>query len=217
MTAPRDWDDEYAIGGRLWGDEPTLLARRAVDLLAGETRRLRVLDVGCGYGRDSLFLARTLRCDVLGVDASPAVVDEAKAAARKLDRGTAEFVTGDFDEVSESGFDAVFAANLYQVLRDRDRVRFRAAVQRWLAPGGLLLLLTLSVSDRQEYGKGEEVLSESDSFTGEKFLHFSRESELHADFAFLASVVASEVAYDEPHLRGDTHHHTAWLLSGRMP
>ena len=43
---------------------------------------LTLLDVGCGYGRDSRYLAAELGCRVLGLDPSPAAV----AAARKARR-----------------------------------------------------------------------------------------------------------------------------------
>jgi SAM-dependent methyltransferase len=88
--AARYWEKRYATDGRLWGDGPSELARLAVARLRpsmavvrdAEAPPLTLIDVGCGYGRDSRYLAAELGCRVLGIDASPAAV----AAARKARR-----------------------------------------------------------------------------------------------------------------------------------
>ncbi len=47
-----------------------------VDFFAGyEQKNARILDVGCGQGRDALFIAR-LGHDVVGVDQSPAAISD---------------------------------------------------------------------------------------------------------------------------------------------
>jgi len=50
----------------IWGTRPSALAREATELTAD---RARVLDLGCGEGRDSVFLAEQGH-DVVGVDLS---------------------------------------------------------------------------------------------------------------------------------------------------
>lgn len=214
--AERSWDAEYGRSGHIWGDEPSPLGAFAAEYLAGRSPAPRILDVGCGYGRDALFLAETLRCDVLGIDASVAAIASAEEAAGDLGHGSARFEAGDFGEVTESGFDVVFASNLYQLLRAADRTRFREMLPCWLAPGGVLLLSTMSVSDPQEYGHGEPVPGEEHSFEGAKFLHFCTREELERDFSAFEIGVLRELAYDEPRAEGDVHHHISWLLAGRL-
>jgi len=78
FAAARYWEKRYLTDGRLWGDGPSELARLAVARLRPSVARaagaepLALIDVGCGYGRDSRYLAAELNCRVLGLDPSPA-------------------------------------------------------------------------------------------------------------------------------------------------
>ena len=62
------WGHEYVKtpGRFIWGTQPSALAREAAELTA---ERGRVLDLGCGEGRDSVYLAECGH-DVVGVDLS---------------------------------------------------------------------------------------------------------------------------------------------------
>jgi trans-aconitate methyltransferase len=50
-----DWDQDYASTPDLFGSEPAPILVRHLELL---NRSHPVLDVGCGQGRNTLFLAR---------------------------------------------------------------------------------------------------------------------------------------------------------------
>jgi demethylmenaquinone methyltransferase/2-methoxy-6-polyprenyl-1,4-benzoquinol methylase len=83
----------------------------------------RTLDVACGTG----FLTRHLRGDVVGLDASGRMLDEARRQAPQ-----AHFVQGNalslpFDDGS---FDRVFTSYFYCHLEEDDRVRFLSEVRR---------------------------------------------------------------------------------------
>ena len=71
---------------RLYGETPDALGPPApilVDFFARlERQRVRVLDVGCGQGRDALFIARHGH-DVIGVDISPNGIRDLNAAAAR--------------------------------------------------------------------------------------------------------------------------------------
>ena len=67
------WDKEYENYLRIWGDRPRELAIIAVKYLIShqlDDKYLSVLDIGCGYGRDCLYLARHLNCCIFGIDTS---------------------------------------------------------------------------------------------------------------------------------------------------
>ena len=103
------WDERYAVDGRLWGDGPSELARLAVARLRPHASpELAVLDVGCGYGRDSRYMAAELHCRALGIDPSPrAVATAQKSRSAGLD---VEFMTGDAAALAKAASEAVRAA-----------------------------------------------------------------------------------------------------------
>jgi 2-polyprenyl-3-methyl-5-hydroxy-6-metoxy-1,4-benzoquinol methylase len=174
--------------------------------------------VGCGYGRDSRFLAAELGCRVLGLDAAPAAV----AAARKARRPglDVEHEVGDAaslaDDPARSGrFDVAFAANVYHLLSPGGRREFAAALTALVRPGGLLFLSTLSPRDPQHYAVGEPVRGEERSWVEHVYLHFCTAEELTADFSGFAVLDLEERSYDEDNAHGAVHRHASWFLEGR--
>ncbi len=101
-----------------WDDELRLLER----VIAG-LPPLRTLDVACGTG----FLTRQLRGEVVGLDASEGMLEEARRQAPN-----ARFVEGDalalpFDD---GAFARVFASYFYCHLEEPERARFLAEARR---------------------------------------------------------------------------------------
>ena len=210
------WDGRYRSEGKLWGDGASELARLAVARLSfAAGRGIRVLDVGCGYGRDSFFMAAELGCRVLGIDPSPAAV----ASARRARRGDldVEFKTLAPHELAEAGFDVVFSSNVYHLLSAGARAGFAAAVLALTNPGGLVFLSTLSPRDPQHYAKGDAVPGEERSWVEHCYLHFCNEQELRADFAPFELLDVEERSYEERHADGRLHHHASWFLEARRP
>lgn len=101
----------------------------------------RVLDIACGAGGPSLFMARTTGCDVTGIDITPNGVASATELAASLglaDR--ARFTCADaaaplsFDTAA---FDAVICMD--SINHFYDRVPLFRELRRVLRPGGQLL------------------------------------------------------------------------------
>src|SRR4029077_17771737 len=71
------WDQRYRAPEYIFGTEPNVF-------LAGQKKHFkrgdRILDVGCGEGRNSVWLAG-LGCDVTGLDVSPLALDKARRLA----------------------------------------------------------------------------------------------------------------------------------------
>jgi SAM-dependent methyltransferase len=128
--------------GRLWEPNP-FLAEIAPHLPPG-----RALDVGCGAGRDAVFLA-SLGWSVLAVDVLPDAIERGRdLAARYLDAPERiEWSVADIRRESPSGaFDLVtmFAFLHRPLLR---------AVPDLLAPGGSLVLETFTTEHRARHGR----------------------------------------------------------------
>lgn len=228
MTAvPADhWDEAYARTGLRWGVGPSEVALVAEERLATLGRHgplLRVLDLGCGYGRDTFHLRARLGGAVTGVDASAEAIALAERRREEL-AGDDEvfahglrFVRARLEELDAGWFDVVVSNGLYHLLEAGGREAFAACVRRHLAPGGLLFCATFSPRDPEHYGKGAVVDGEPDSFVDAVYLHFARERELRETFAFLDLRQLYEHEYIEPQADGSVHHHVSWIVVGARP
>jgi len=114
-----------------------------VATLAGLIRRgSRVLDVGCGYGRVALPLAR-LGYRVDGIDVSPEMIEAARQAAREesLEVGLS---LGSMTRLpsEDAAYDAVIClwSAFNELLDESEQRAATREMRRVLRPGGLLLI-----------------------------------------------------------------------------
>jgi SAM-dependent methyltransferase len=221
------WDRRYAADEKIWGDGPSPLAQLVVARLRPyATPGLQVLDVGCGYGRDTRYLATELGCHAVGIDGSPAAIEAARTEHNNAVRRSgkthldAEYLVRDLaslaaDPERAGTFDVVFACNVYHLLGPIGRREFAAALAAVTRPGGLLFLSTMSPRDPQHYAVGEPVSGEERSWVDKVYLHFCTAEELTRDFGAFEILDLDERGYDEPQASGQPHHHTSWFLEGR--
>lgn len=207
------WDKQYETTNKTWGDAPSelaVIAAKKIMEFFPRGKSLRILDLGCGYGRDSYYLANNLDCRVTGIDASQKAIEIAKLTM--VDVKNVNFRCCDFVQIIEEKFDIVLASNLYQVLKLKQREALRLKILELTKPGSMLFLNNLSVNDPEEYGKGERCLDEPHSFQNEKFLHFCTKIELETDFQFLDIKELYEHDFNEQRAHGKDHHHISWVL-----
>ncbi|MFF0125863.1 class I SAM-dependent methyltransferase [Streptomyces mirabilis] len=110
-----------------------------------------VLDIGCGRGTSSKVLAELLHPErVVGFDAAPALIDQARERTRHLPGVQVSFLQGDFHQLplpTASCDLAVAAFCLYHSARPQTVI---AEINRVLAPGGLAVLVTKSLDSYRE-------------------------------------------------------------------
>jgi len=107
---------------------------------AGEPRPARVLELGCGTGRATAFLARSA-ARVVGFDLSPELV--AVARQKLAGHSNVELFAADMRDLTlRERFDLVTAVDdpFSHLTEDEDRARAFTAAVRHLAPGGRFLL-----------------------------------------------------------------------------
>ena len=212
------WNKTYVSEKKVWGDKPSELAVYACTYLK-ESRQFQnkpdiyILDVGCGYGRDDIFLAQNLPCHILALDNSEKAIEMARESIPKPLQKRIELLCYDFTAVNEK-YDVIFVANLYHLLKNEERAKLIHTIQNCLNKNGLLFLNTFSVRDPQHYGKGQKVEGEEHSFIDEHYMRFSSRSDLEKDFAFLDIPALFEWSFRERRVSGD-HRHVAWLLMGK--
>jgi ubiquinone/menaquinone biosynthesis C-methylase UbiE len=107
----------------------------------------RVIDLGCGTGDNALHFARS-GLDVVGVDASPEAIRQARAKVADPSV-TVLFEVADVLDLGGDGerFDTATDSGMFHVLADDDRPRYATSVHRVLRPGGHLFIMCFS--DRQ--------------------------------------------------------------------
>ena len=127
------WDARYASSS--WPTDPDPLVVET----AGAIEAGRALDLGCGTGRHSIWLARQ-GWSVTGVDLSPVGLSMARERAAALGV-LLELVEADLRsyEPPHGLFDLVLIANVHP--DPRERKSMLAAAGRAVGPGGHLLLV----------------------------------------------------------------------------
>ncbi len=132
MRSP--WAQEYARTPRtyIWGTAPSRLAKEVSALLPPDAR---VLDLGCGEGRDSVFFASQGR-DVTAVDASRAGLRKAERLARETGV-TVRWIPGDMSRVMVDGpFDLIYSCGSIHYVPRRERARLFGRLKALTRPGG---------------------------------------------------------------------------------
>lgn len=127
------WDRRYAGRELLWSSGPNaFVAAEVASLPPG-----RALDLGCGEGRNAIWLAEQ-GWEATGVDFSPVALDRARSLA---DERGVEVRWREADVVSveleESGFKLVVVAYLHLPWEELGGVLERAS--RAVGPGGVLV------------------------------------------------------------------------------
>jgi cyclopropane fatty-acyl-phospholipid synthase-like methyltransferase len=138
---------QRAIHRELWGPGVTTVAEavhHTHDLVLdqlGDARR--VLDLGCGVGTASLYLARRRPVDVVGVSISPEQVRLARRFAERSAplEGTVRFEVADFTDLPDdlAGFDLAFAIEAF--VHAGSAAEFCRNAARALRPGGVLVVV----------------------------------------------------------------------------
>jgi tellurite methyltransferase len=148
------WGREYARTPDrfIWGTGPSPLAR---DVASRLSPRARVLDLGCGEGRDSVFLAERGHA-VVGLELS---IDGLRKADRlAAGRGVlASWVCAALPSLPLRGpFDLVFSCGSIHYVASADRPRLFQALRALTRPGGYHAHVVFT--DRRIYREKGEVV-----------------------------------------------------------
>lgn len=152
MRSP--WAKEYLKRPQeyIWGTEPASFARRVAALAVPGGR---VLDLGCGEGRDSVFFAAQ-GFEVTGVDVSGAGIVKGRRLAES--RGVrVRWLVGDMARVRYDGpFDLVYSLGAIHYVPRRLRSRLFKRLKSLTRPGGVNAYVVFT--DREIYVEKGEVI-----------------------------------------------------------
>jgi len=138
----------YEVASRL-GFNPSLKAADVadqwlIDVVEGPEalEPARALDLGCGGGRNTRYLARH-GWDAIGIDMLTAAIDTARSEAVGP-AATARFLQGDVTRLEDldigDDYRLINDSGCYYGLADNQRDAYAAGVTRVAAPGALLLM-----------------------------------------------------------------------------
>lgn len=110
--------------------------RAALIEVPGETRALRVLDLGCG-GRQVACAIADRGHSVVAIDSNPRAIEQARPLAPARTDGRMRVIQGDFYTIDLDGrFDIVCHFDGFGVGEDADQQRLLNRIFSWLAPDG---------------------------------------------------------------------------------
>ena len=178
LNAQRDhWESMMSARSEMFGTEPSYAALKALALFQ-EVGAEKVLELGGGQGRDTLFLARN------GIHVH--VLDYARPGLESIERasqilgvaGLVDTAAHDVREplpVNDESFDACFSHMLYCMALTTEQLRaLSKEIWRALKPGGVNVYTARNTGD-PDYGMGTHIVE--DIYEDEGFVvHFlSRE------------------------------------------
>ncbi|WP_420176274.1 class I SAM-dependent methyltransferase [Luteococcus sp. OSA5] len=134
VSTAEEWDERYS-GDRVWSGDPNqALVQELSQLPAG-----KALDVGCGEGADSVWLAQH-GWQVTSLDISPRALERTLSAASRASVAVTGVAAAFLEAVlPTAGFDLVSA--MYPVLEKTPEARAERRLVDLVAPGGHLLLV----------------------------------------------------------------------------
>lgn len=152
MRSP--WAREYVRTPKkyIWGTEPSSFARQVSALLLSGAR---VLDLGCGEGRDSVYFAAE-GFEVVGVDASRAGIAKAQRLA-ETHGARVRWLVGDMARLAYRGpFDLIYSCGAIHYVPRRERAGLFQRLQLLARPGGFHAYVVFT--DREVYVEKGEVI-----------------------------------------------------------
>ncbi len=129
------YDQRYGHPGYYWGKTPSQMCYRVLQLMPPD-RPLRLLDIGCGEGRNAVFFARN-GYHVTAFDTSPKGVEKTRQLA--VDAGVAiDASVADINEFRlAEPFDVLFSTGVLQYVPPGRREELFSNYREYTSPGGV--------------------------------------------------------------------------------
>ena len=136
-TAPRvtKYDTLYENEGFYWGLNPNWLCYEVMKLRP-PVRPYRVLDIGCGEGKDAVFFARN-GYQVTAFDAAEAGIEKARALAQSCGAEVRFFRANMLDYKLEGEYDIIYSSGVLDYLPPAFRTDFVEHIKAHTAPNGI--------------------------------------------------------------------------------
>jgi SAM-dependent methyltransferase len=158
LSAVDRYDDYYRDNPEVFGSQPNTILIDHFDIIEPSST---ALDIGCGQGRNSLFLARK-KISVHALDPSTEAVRAVDAAAQ-AEQLPIQTVHGSFEDLepTDDGYGAILAFGVIPDLRRHQVESMTAMIKQILAPLGVLFITGFGTWD-PEFGRYKSEWTEKD-------------------------------------------------------
>ena len=129
------YEDEYRQEDYYWGLKPSHMCYRVMEIIP-PVKPLRLLDVGCGEGKDSVFFARNGYI-VTAFDIADAGVEKTKRLAEKYNVNVNVFKANVLDFRLETEFDVIFSSGVFHYINQELRSEILNNYKNNTAVGGV--------------------------------------------------------------------------------
>lgn len=209
------WLDAYAqsTSKSLWKEEPIEFLPDYVDRFKKNNVR-HILDVGCGDGRNAIFLLKN-GFSVTGIDLSPIATRKASDWAQSAGLQNATFLNTDIEEfpwaLDENAFDSIVCLDVFgQILKIDSLVN---NFYRTIRPGGYVLTNLYTPQDAA-YSIGKAVGHNTFLYKDTLWRFFTKEDIKKIFSKFTIVDIKSLTWVDPPHpgYRDDPHTHDSYIV-----
>ena len=133
-----EYENRYSAEDYYWGLEPNSMCYEALRMLP-PLKPLRVLDIGCGEGKDAVFFARNGYI-VDAFDVAESGLDKARSLADKCGVNVNFFRADVNDFIPEEKYDIIFSSGVFHYIRPERRLPLIEQLKTATNPGGLSMI-----------------------------------------------------------------------------
>lgn len=132
------YEEVYQTPDYYWGTEPNSACYQVLRLMP-PTRRLKLLDIGCGEGKDAVFFARN-GYEVSAFDVSDAGIAKTRALAEKVGVPIHVFKADLTDYRLDTHYDIIFSSGVLNYIKPEYRQDLFDHYKTFTNPDGLHVL-----------------------------------------------------------------------------
>ena len=130
-----DYETRYKTGDYYWGVQPNRFCYEIMQRMP-PVKPLKVLDIGCGEGKDAVFLARNGYI-VTAFDLTDTGIEKGKALAEKCGTYVDFFKANLNDYRLTEDYDIIFSSGVFHFIKPELREEITANLKEHTKPGGL--------------------------------------------------------------------------------
>lgn len=215
----KHWDELYSKDGKRYGRKPSYFCRLMAPYLE-LNKPSKVLELGCGYGRDLFYLSQKIpRISFLGADASKKALALLEEEQKKYRIASIQCILDNCMQPSEleatPQYDSIFSHFFVHLfLKSEVKTIFKLASQL-LKDNALFISSYISVAD-SKFGKGTSIEENSYACYTDRpwyFLHFWDEKEIYKVYSHYQFKIISLCEYiEKEEILGKIEENRAWFV-----